>query len=103
MWVPPHTSHGDLGGRNSAASTGPGCVTVRYVVTALDALQQTKHGKFHCLNIFPRGKKKSELRGNLQLSPKQGKTAKEGLVKTQRETDLIIRKEMLVHIRKFYL
>lgn len=49
------------------------------------------------------GGKKSELRANLQLSPKQGKTAKEGLVKTQRDTDFLIRKEMLVHIWEFYL
>lgn len=102
MWVPPHTSHGNLGGRNSAASTGRGCVTVSYVVTALDALQQTNHGKFHCLNIFPRGEK-IRAEGQSPPSLKQGKTAKESLIKTQRDTDLLIRKEMLVHIRKFYL
>lgn len=47
--------------------------------------------------------KKSELRGNPQLSPKPVKTSKERLAKTQRDIDSLIRKEILVHIRKFYL
>ena len=47
--------------------------------------------------------KKSEHRGNPKLSPKQAKPAKEGLVKTQRDSDLLVRKEMLVQIWKFYL